>query len=590
MTDETVAKRGSLQARRESPAAEAGRQRRRAKSWNQIALWRLPDATAFSTDPALCDPIAVVREFRRQPFAEALRDLSDSSPTWAGDLAQWRGSGFRKIGRPRMAGDWTALYLAYVLSGSPALQPFFHAMRSSDVWRACGFERRPSFQALDLRFGELESRWEAFELVGRSLIQQAKAAEPRIGEVVMVDATAWHSPSALEHCCVDLEACRRAGGAPPRLRADDDRVVLDARWREVESNGALKWDDGAPNGTRREIERVRASDGRSVEYRLFVINGHTYRSLDTTAGLRRYATTTTWFGGYVQAAIDSLTGLAIAIEVFPADVQEWDGYPDLFDGLVDALGERPYVVSVDRGYATRPFYEFNVRRGVAVVSPLRKTPNKAERLDWRTDDYDEDGIPRCRSCGGEGNQDSPGLGLVFVGGKPMIRFQCAAPLTPECMKIQRIECSTEWLMLVPLSRKTELYHAIRKAHSNKEAFFRHLRERYGSAGKDFTGQLRRRGLPAQRLRASASVLLDWFRLNLRQGWLEAVELPVDVRSTAPERLSGKQDRQSGRLTTPGYGAEGLAELLRAREADDTDLPYGAAWERVAKRLDHERLA
>jgi hypothetical protein len=79
-------------------------------------------------------------------------------------------------------------------------------------------------------------------------------------------------------------------------------------------------------------------------------------SVATTAGLRRYATTTTWFGGYVQAAIVSLTGLAIAVEVFPADVQEWVGYRDRFDRLVDALGERPYVVSVDRGYATRPFY------------------------------------------------------------------------------------------------------------------------------------------------------------------------------------------------------------------------------------------
>lgn len=580
-----TADRGLLKAMRRPPGDRLKRRNGRSKSWDEIALWQLPEAAEFTADQALCDPLQLIAEFRRHPFAAALRELTDTSPTSFGVLTSGVKSG-KKLGRPRLAGDWPALYLSFVLSGCPAIQPFRSANLSTPLWSVCGFDGAPSYQEMHLRFGELEDHWEGFAAVAQALIQMGKLADERVGEVVMVDATGWHSPAALEDCCVDVEACKTAGGVRRlKLEKSVNEEVLEARWEE-----AVAEDDGASSRTRGGIERVRSLSG-VVEYRLFSSNGHTYRSLDTTSGFRRYDGGTVWFGGYLQAAIDMFTGVPLAVEVFPADVQEYDGYPALYDSMVEALAEPPYVVSTDRGYGTRAFYEFNTRRGVAVVGPRRRRRNRLETRDWRTDEFDEHGIPRCRACGGEGDQESPSLGLVFSAkGEPLIRFRCIAPLTAGCESVQSIRCSAEWPMLLPLARTTELYHSVRWAHHNKEHAFRHARERYGVAGKDVTGRLRRRGVPPQRLRAWAAVLLDWFRLNLRHGWLPAIALPVSVAPTAPERLSGEQDRRSGEVLVAGAGTPDLRRLLRERRENALQLPYGRAATELQRRWERDRAA
>jgi hypothetical protein len=141
-------------------------------------------------------------------------------------------------------------------------------------------------------------------------------------------------------------------------------------------------------------------------------------------------------------------------------------------------------------------------------------------------------------------------------------------------------------MLLALSRKTELYHAIRYWHSNYEHVFRHWRERYSVAGKDVSGRLRRSGVPAQRLRAAASLVLDWFRVDLRHGWLEPVALDVALNVAAPTRLSGRQDRHSGEVTEAGYGTERLGRVISERIETGTHLPYGNAWEQLQRQLEH----
>lgn len=147
--------RGALKERAR-PEARSARRRRRP-SWADVALWQLPGASAFSSDPPLCDPLSLIAEFRRHPFAAALRELTDTSPTSFGfELVD----GGRKLGRPRLRGDWSSLYLAYVLSGITALQPFWQSFCSTELWSICGVDRRPSYQELDLRFGELEECWE----------------------------------------------------------------------------------------------------------------------------------------------------------------------------------------------------------------------------------------------------------------------------------------------------------------------------------------------------------------------------------------------------------------------------------------------
>lgn len=371
--------RGALKAAR-VPRERTRRRGGRSRSWSDVALWQLPQAAASSQDAALCDPVSLINEFRQHALAAALRELADPVPT-AFPMAP-AGSASPKIGRPRLAGDWPALYLAYVLSGSPALQPFHHAAASSGLWRVCGFDRRPSYSELHLKFEQLEGRWDAFRTVAMSLIQVAKQRESRVGEIVTVDASGWQSPAALEHACADLEACQRAGGAAARLSSSSAEVALVEHWAEPDR--LEDWDEDQSIRTRGRIVPFQRANGAIAKYRLFVLNGHTYRSLDTSSGVRSYDGSKRWWGGYVEPAIDAVTGLALAVQVFPADVQEYDAYPALFEDVVDALGEAPYAVSVDRGFATRPFYEFNTRRGVAVVSQMRKQRNKKEPRDWRT--------------------------------------------------------------------------------------------------------------------------------------------------------------------------------------------------------------
>jgi Transposase DDE domain len=581
--DPRVAERGALEANRR-PERRSKRRGGRSKSWPEVELWRLPGAGHFSADSALCDPLSLIAEWRHHPFAVALRELADTSPTSFGRVSDVAGFEAPKLGRPRLPGDWPALYLAYVLSGCPALQAWFNRWSSSGLWEICGFEKRPAYQTVYLRFTELEERWTAFAAAAQDLIGLAKAAEPRVGEIVFVDATGWKSPAVLEHACSDEEACAKAGGVPPaQLRSDSAEEVLREHWAEAEAEA-----DEGPEGatrTRGGLVYERRANGAEVKYRLFTVNGHLYRSLDTTSGLRRYYDRKQWFGGYYLAATDFFTNLPLAAQVFRADLQEWDGYHALCRDLLATLGEPPYVVSVDKGFATRPFYEYNTRRGIAVVGPRRKHRNRTDLRHWRTDRFDEHGIPRCRYCGGEGDQDAPGMGLFFnEKGEPVIRYRCLVGFRPECEQSQSIRCSEEWLMLLPLSRKTELYHAVDQVRSNLENTFGLLRDRFAIAGKDPTGQLARPGVPAQRLRAWAGLVIDWLRLNLRQGWLEPIELTVQPNAQEPERLSGVQDRVSGQITSPGVGTERLGELLRARAEASLEIPYGPAWAETERWL------
>jgi hypothetical protein len=146
-----------------------------------------------------------------------------------------------------------------------------------------------------------------------------------------------------------------------------------------------------------------------------------------------------------------------------------------------------------------------------------------------------------------------------------------------CQYVDLFLLSAEWLLLVPLSRKTELYHAVAYGHSNKEHVFRHARERYGAVGNDFAGRLRRAGIPAQTLRVHAAMLLDWFRFNLRYGFLDSLGLPVEVNVPSLVRLSGIQDRSTGAILEPGVGTQRLGRVVEEREREGLYLPYGPAW-------------
>lgn len=78
---------------------------------------------------------------------------------------------------------------------------------------------------------------------------------------------------------------------------------------------------------RADVDGVR-SDGRVVHFK---INGHSFRSLDTTAGIRAYTgprgATRFWHGFYNQKAVDHYTGAALAVVVDSASRQEYASTP-----------------------------------------------------------------------------------------------------------------------------------------------------------------------------------------------------------------------------------------------------------------------
>ena len=221
--------RGAL-ARELLPARE-DRSRRRV-SFTNVELWHLPKAGEFSSDEALQNPVELIKEFRRQPASQLLRALIEGSDDDFSTFSR------RKPGRPRMQGDWPALFLAYVATGAVAVEKFRNAIanKNTGLLEACGFGDVPSRQAVDLRFAELENYSEAFAEVARELIGHARQIDLQIGVSVFVDGTACHSASTLEHRCENEAACQQGGGdRVAQLRRATPGEVTDDHHRESEA-------------------------------------------------------------------------------------------------------------------------------------------------------------------------------------------------------------------------------------------------------------------------------------------------------------------------------------------------------------------
>jgi hypothetical protein len=570
--------RGALRRELIPSAEERPRQR---VSFEGTQLWHLPEAGRFKKDAELT-ALPLIREFRQQLASQLLNELITGSDD---EFADWDSP---KRGRPPLEGDWAALYLAYVASKCVVVEDFHRNLQKGKLLHplaeACGFTDIPSRQAIDAHFVELEKHADAFIEVARELIRRAKREDPRIGEVVFLDSTRWSSAAALEHACEDLDACFAHGGKKmARARKALAPEIDELHQRD---GGAVEPDidlyAASIDGTRGPIV-TRMSQRGALKYRSFFIKAHglphRWLSRDLSSGVRYYEDERVfWLGGYAQAARDMYTGLDLAVSVFPNDVCEWDGYPETYKQMVAALGERPRVVSVDRGFVNRPFYEYNARRGVAVVGPFRERKPKEKLEDRRTDAVDEHGVPRCAYCGGPGDRISPGLGPAFnQAGEPYIAFRCLLQHTHDCRKKQKILCSTDWVQLALLAQEAELFHAVRHAHHNKESGFNADRRRYAVAGKEGLGRVCRSGSGVHRLRCAAAHLLNWFRFSLRQGLIDPVELEVERNLSEPELRSEVRDP-----LTPGVGTDRLNELLRYRDEHELDLPYGAPAEHLRR--------
>jgi hypothetical protein len=266
-----------------------------------------------------------------------------------------------------------------------------------------------------------------------------------------------------------------------------------------------------------------------------------YRSRDHTASTRMYAAQRptsnkkrrgrtqqkVWHGGYFYPFVCDYLRAPVAFHFFEARINEASAYPESYEQLHRMLGRDPVSVTLDKGPLTKAVFEHNTRRGVATIGPDRK-PNRGMTIaDIETHEYDRFG-PRCKHCGGPvrvfgHGAGGTGLGFRISGtGDPRIHFRCQDPLTPNCKRVQSMSCSREWRLLLPIPRHSDVYQTLLAAHKNREGVFDAWRDRYGVAGNSHASRPKRlQSMPCQRLRAAAALILEWFRICLRQGWISA---------------------------------------------------------------------
>lgn len=569
--------RGALERMEAEVARERLGEAGRSQAHATTGLFRLKGAADFAGRRGLETTANLIYELRAQGIADELIarfELRRESRS--------RGPG----GKRRRPGSFELLYLAMVEEDRVSVEKFWDKL-SYDILQACGFDGWvPSLSMIEDRFAQLEEGIDIFESTAQLLVRGAVASEPRITDVVSVDATGWQSPLPLHDACTDGRACEKAREDLKGDRRSDPLNDIaqghldeadDPHWGEAEYE---------PSGrTRRPYLHVVQADGRPKCYGVYDLGGHVQRSSDWSSGIRYYAKIhKLWFGGYLLVAISALVGEPIAIGAGPADVNEFDFFPALLASVRAAFGRYPRVMSFDRHYFLRPLFRICTEHSIAPVGPERVITGKPDHQAWRTPWFDEDGVPRCPYCGGVGNQSGPGLGLRPTRGGPVILARCLDLADGRCGKEFSVPCSLEWLKLIGLSQLNPLYWAVSERHQTYERGFRHLRQRFSMAGKDLSTCLYRPGVYAQLLRAQAALLILWLKLSLRNGWLTPLTVEIDVNANRPERLSAVQDRRSLAITAPGPGAARLRALRERRERDGLHLPYGDAYAALTAAL------
>jgi hypothetical protein len=172
------------------------------------------------------------------------------------------------------------------------------------------------------------------------------------------------------------------------------------------------------------------------------------------------------------------------------------------------------------------------------------------------------------------------LRAVVDAGTPFLICECRFHHFTGCKGQFKTPCLDDPLALLALPRVTEMYWTTRYMRHTFESTHSAQTQRHAIGGKQKPKALgRQQSVPAQRLRAWACLLLDWYRASLRNGWLEANQLVV-VRHRIQEKvISGSIDPITHEVLRSGRGTSLLQERLAEREAAGLCLPYGrkAEW-------------
>ncbi|MGB9482863.1 MAG: hypothetical protein WCB86_03095 [Candidatus Dormiibacterota bacterium] len=117
----------------------------------------LAELTRYSDDPTLASPHTVVAMVKGMPkIHQALQRAFERTYKW---------------GPERMSGDWVLVYLSFVISRFPDIEPWYQRLcEDLGFWRACGFNSPPSYRLAHLCFTEMEAGEAAFEAAAAQLI------------------------------------------------------------------------------------------------------------------------------------------------------------------------------------------------------------------------------------------------------------------------------------------------------------------------------------------------------------------------------------------------------------------------------------
>ncbi len=247
------------------------------------------------------------------------------------------------------------------------------------------------------------------------------------------------------HACPDSRACRRDSRIPTILPMSSNEVIGLARQEEnrTEDNDIPLCE---PERNRSHIQVFVDNWGNEQKIGWYRIGGHWYWSHDLTSGLRKYGEGAVTFGGYLTVAEDYLTGLIPAWDVYPADIQEWDHVPNVIERLTDAIGERPYIASTDRGFTSQDGLRV-VREPAASrrSGTFQEVRGKSKREDWRTAAFDEDGVPHAVAAVAAPKPTFARVGIdADAGTRHQVSMRdCPFPGNSICQESQTIPCSTE---------------------------------------------------------------------------------------------------------------------------------------------------
>lgn len=556
-------------------------------------------AARFSADDERYGSIEMVRMARDCGLLDDV--IEETTWHYAGESPGRKRTEHRQNGR---TGSWYLAYLAFVNSGKADIRPWWKETYA-ELWWECGFDERPKYPTVRRRFIELEERGMEQLFAGTvPLIQLAVAMSGgRSCYDLVADCTEAETNARLHHDCREEDGCK--GWAPLVFNRHGRRILpkdksteapaastAEAKAHRQEVN-ELPFDPDAGEDLLGQVEEMTREEHEG--YLRLKIGGHWYRLLDCDAGVRAYTRGEKklkfWVGYYNLKATDVFFGIPVINIVDAADEQEWNFIDELLT-RIDAVCGLKHVRSLitDKGFAVPPVFEKCARHDITLVAPLRAEKGDDEAPRDR-DDFDRDGIPRCKHCGGPTE-------FVRFSKKPNPRLwvRCARPYALDedgkpsdaCLKEQTVSCSKDWRYLLPLWRNTEAFQALVHLSLPKENAHHQGRRKNANGGNSESSRPRRRGRNVQQARAFMSTTLDWLKLDDRMGYLPGSALRVAGKDDGAFTLSGEDwakkmeaERRAEGLNRP-YGERavklGLGPLLPARKAvrnADTDEISGA---------------